>query len=702
MMYAQQWIWMEQIRAVGNDYPTGLETDSKGNFYVSGRVKSGATFGKGASQIYIPPIGGETDAYVAKYDANQNLVWAKTFGGVQPDWGHDLRVDEMGNIYNIGDFCDTSYFDSIKLISPGPSVVGDPFGAARNTYVVKMDSSGKVLWAKRIGGVELHSRGYDLEIDALGNVYVTGTAQGVVQFDTLTLGTANKNMGFVASFTTDGKLRWVVEFKSQYGCQVNDILIVQNKLYVTGGFRYTLSVDGQNFQGENQTWGDFFFTALTPDGGHIFTKTAIGQYSDAGTAITSYNDEIFVAGIFSKVLMFPEDTIYTRVTPLSTAEAHEHQNAFISVYSPEGTFKRIWTFGGKKSMTLEDIHVLNKHTLVFSGEYKDTVEFRGYTHISINKGFDAYAACYDIIGNEQWMITGGSTAEDHGYQIEPYFNNLLFSGSVYSFGAFGSLQAGTAGGYDGVILRLDLPSTVDFVLSPKDTICAALPVSVQLEAHLTGKADSLMWNINGNHEPSLDGKIGGSISLSTTGSVSVELKGKEGTLALSENKINIIHIGIPADLDLPEDTFYCDGKSIELASLQVFNHYLWNTGATSSNITVNQPGIYTLKVSDDNICFDTDSILVTSEPCLSSDNDLKYHFRLTAYPNPFVTDITLEAGEPIENVDIYNTAGSLVYSYAPNAYRCNIKVDFADNIYIARVKIAGCLHQLKLVKAASY
>jgi arginine repressor len=92
---------------------------SDGGYVVAGRTLS---FGAGLD-----------DMYVVKLDSSGNVVWTKTIGG---------RSWDVAN--------------SIIQSSDGGYVVAgrtESFGAGLDDmYVVKLDSSGNVVWTKTIGG----------------------------------------------------------------------------------------------------------------------------------------------------------------------------------------------------------------------------------------------------------------------------------------------------------------------------------------------------------------------------------------------------------------------------------------------------------------------------------------------------------------------------------------------------------------------
>src|SRR5690606_5587680 len=103
--------------------------------------------------FFCPPTHAQTDPTVA---------WAQQFGGVFTRGG-DVTTDVFGNIYMTGHFSGTTDFGSFTLTSAGSSDV----------FVVKINTSGTVLWAERFGGWG-EDFGRNITVDALGNVYTTG------------------------------------------------------------------------------------------------------------------------------------------------------------------------------------------------------------------------------------------------------------------------------------------------------------------------------------------------------------------------------------------------------------------------------------------------------------------------------------------------------------------------------------------------
>src|SRR5690606_7123012 len=92
---------------------------------------------------------------------------------------------------------DTVDFDGVSIISRG----------GQDAYLAKLDSAGKVQWAKGAGSYSSDS-GVDVYSDIIGNVYITGSCDGIMRFDTIELTTKGFSDMFVAKYDSSGNVLW--------------------------------------------------------------------------------------------------------------------------------------------------------------------------------------------------------------------------------------------------------------------------------------------------------------------------------------------------------------------------------------------------------------------------------------------------------------------------------------------------------------
>ena len=151
------------------------------------------------------PVQAETLASPLMY-ANGDFVWAKGMGGASYDLGTDVTVDSSGNVYTTGNFYGTVDFD------PGMGVLYLTSVGDSDIFVSKLDSSGNLLWAKRMGGTN-YDKGYSIAVDPSGNVYTTGGVYGTVDFDPgelsgFYLNSAGGSDIFVSKLNSSGNFVW--------------------------------------------------------------------------------------------------------------------------------------------------------------------------------------------------------------------------------------------------------------------------------------------------------------------------------------------------------------------------------------------------------------------------------------------------------------------------------------------------------------
>lgn len=87
----------------------------------------------------------------------------------------------------------------------------------------------------------------------------------------------------------------------------------------------------------------------------------------------------------------------------------------------------------------------------------------------------------------------------------------------------------------------------------------------------------------------------------------VSAQTKNGCIVRDTMLVNVLHSPL---INLGIDTSFCQGTSLTLQAPASFTSYQWNDGSTTSNISINNSGIYWIKATDSNNCSSTDSITI--------------------------------------------------------------------------------------------
>lgn len=201
------WQWAKAPGGTGQwEYADGITKDANGYIYITGAYGNDIIFGN-------TTLTGE-GVYTVKYDSSGNVIWA--VAGTGQAVGLGITTDLSGNVYVTGAYDTSVTFGSYTLTNP-------TYGSSENVFfIVKYDSSGKVVWAKgsREPGVtdggQNNDAGTSIGTDANGNVYVTGYFNSdSITFDNYTLlnppnefyGLSPENFFFV-KYNSAGDVVW--------------------------------------------------------------------------------------------------------------------------------------------------------------------------------------------------------------------------------------------------------------------------------------------------------------------------------------------------------------------------------------------------------------------------------------------------------------------------------------------------------------
>ncbi len=207
----------------------------------------------------------DEDCNVSVKDCGAGL-WAIGAGDANIQRGTVIKMGTGGSNILVG-----GYFDG--TLDLGPDVLTS-LGLS-DMFVAKLDTDGKVLWARRFGGTSDDNL-TDIAVDPLGNVYVTGAFQGTVDFGNGPLVSAGGTDVFLIKLDSAGATLW----SKRYGdnsSQTSMALAVDpvGNVLVAGGFFGTLDMG----TGGLVTAGgsDAFLAKVNPMGTTLWAKS----YGDA-------------------------------------------------------------------------------------------------------------------------------------------------------------------------------------------------------------------------------------------------------------------------------------------------------------------------------------------------------------------------------------------------------------------------------------
>jgi hypothetical protein len=275
--------WVRTAGGPDGDYARCLAVDPAGNTYVAGEIEGTAMFGS----VQVQGHNGTNDIFVAKYDTNGNLVWAKYYGGWSDDKARSIAIDASGNCYITGEIKGAATFGSTTLNTNGGS---------EDIFVAKLDPSGNALWAKRAGG-SMDEGGKGIKVDVNGNVFVAGFFGATADFSSSTSLTAPNGFFdmFLAKYDSNGNLQWV----NNAGDDWDDVawaiaLDNSGNAYVTGEFNAAPMFGSQQLITNGMA--DVFIAKYNSSGAIQWAQRFGGDLIDRARGIATDGTNVYVTG----------------------------------------------------------------------------------------------------------------------------------------------------------------------------------------------------------------------------------------------------------------------------------------------------------------------------------------------------------------------------------------------------------------------
>ncbi len=178
-----QYAWATSFGGANQDFLVDAAAAPNGDFVVVGNFKS-ITMSIGGTNL---GNSGETDAFVAKYNADKTFAWAKKIGSADIDEVGNVVVDAEGNIYVSG-------------------LVLDKFtNAVKHVFLRKMDIAGNQVW-ERIGEVTGGYLQTNLALDDDHNALLGGSVLGTAIFGNNTMTSDTSFGAFIVKYSPAGSV----------------------------------------------------------------------------------------------------------------------------------------------------------------------------------------------------------------------------------------------------------------------------------------------------------------------------------------------------------------------------------------------------------------------------------------------------------------------------------------------------------------
>jgi hypothetical protein len=284
---AQTWAWARSCDGIGGSEGAGVCCDLSGNSFLTGYYSGPMTVGATTLNGF--------GVFLAKYDASGNALWAKTSAGTGSDYGLALAADQSGNCLVTGYFSSSSFsLGAVTLSNTGNF----------NVFLAKYDPSGNVLWAKSSVG-SMNDRASAICTDASGNSYITGLfSSSTAVFGSYTLTNSGTYNSFVVKYDPSGNVLWarssngVAEGHAVSTDQAGNVYACGQYYSPGASFGGNTLTCGSGSEG--------FLVKYDPSGNVLWARSSAspGGYNNAGAVTSFSNGAVYVSGNFSTTTMF--------------------------------------------------------------------------------------------------------------------------------------------------------------------------------------------------------------------------------------------------------------------------------------------------------------------------------------------------------------------------------------------------------------
>jgi hypothetical protein len=685
-------IWAKSIGGTAWERGYSIAVDPSGNVFTTGYFRSAADFDPGAGVYTLTPVG-YGDIFALKLDASGNFVWAKSIGSTSYDQGYSIAADASGNAYITGYFEGTADFD------PGPSIFNLTSAGSQDVFISKLDVSGNLVWAKRMGGTS-NDQAFSLAVDISGNVYTTGTFRLTVDFDPgatvsnlISAGTDEDI--FVSKLDNSGNFVWARAMGGSDADMSESIALdAAGNIYTTGYFINTADFDpGLGTYSLTSSGGseDAFVSKLDASGNFVWAKAMTGASDEGGHCVAVDGaGNVYTIGNFTGITDFnPGASVFT-------LNSGGWDYIYISKLDMSGNF--IWAYAFGDSDSYGNSITLDASSNVYTaGAFRGTVDFDPAVStvnlISNGPFYDAFmqklSQCTSAPSQPAAIV--GSIAACSG-SSQTYSVPAVMGASSYTWtlpsGWTGTSTtnsitaiAGVTGGNITVVAVNSCGTSASQTLAvavspgPSATITATGATtfcqggSVMLNAN-TGTGLSYQWKLNGTN---ITGAATASYTANASGSYTVVVT---STSCSSTSAATTVTVNL-----LPTATITQAGNVLTapagFASYKWYKNAILIPGATTSTYTATSSGSYYLIVTNANNCSGQSNTIGLTVGI----NDMSVS-SVQLYPNPgdgrFHLDISAVRNTP--GVKVFDILGKEVTAEVKRITAAKLCVEISNKL----------------------
>jgi hypothetical protein len=350
------YLWATRFGGSNNEVVTDVAANSSGDIIAVGNFRS----------LFLP-VGtttlsntGESDVFVAKYNADHSLAWAHAIGGSEIEEATAVRVDATGAILVSGQRINKFTLQTIHL------------------FVRKYSPDGNLLW-ERTGNLESGAANASaLAVDAQQNVYISGWMYGTMTFANTTLVGDQGYAAFVVKHDADGNL--VDTFISYDQSDFTGMAIQDDNVYLCGR-KVNFGIGWGWPLGDSKVYvlklDEELNTIWSRDFGGVTPNFSLDRAESID--VDAQGNAYVTGSFFSDSLFFADDTL---INPYNAP--YYYPQVFTAKYTADGQEAWALAAGGIHTDEATSIAVMNEDQFYLVGNFESDPSIFG-THTLSNQ-----------------------------------------------------------------------------------------------------------------------------------------------------------------------------------------------------------------------------------------------------------------------------------------------------------------------------
>lgn len=391
LVYSQLIEWQKCLGGSNSEISYCMKETTDGGYFIVGHTSSN-------NGDVTSNHGSGLDIWAVKINSTGSIVWQKCLGGSGTEVVHSTSLTN-----------NSGYIISGITSSSDGDVLNNNGGV--DCWIVKLNSSGNILWEKNLGGTDLEEANSIIQTTDGGYIFAGYTFSNDVQVS----GNHGGKDIWIVKLSSGGNMVWQ---KCYGGTNDEEAKSIQQTLdggYIITG--YTKSNDGD--VSNNFGISDYWIIKISQIGTIEWEQSFGGSNMEEAYSIIQLIDSSYVI------------TGYTYSNDIDVSGNNGSRDIWVIKIQSNGTLEWQKCYGGTNSDGASMIkQTIDEGFLIAGGTLSNDGDVSG-NHSSPNNP-DAWILKIDSIGLLQWQQCFGGALDDQSTGIEETNNGYIFCGYTNS------------------------------------------------------------------------------------------------------------------------------------------------------------------------------------------------------------------------------------------------------------------------------